>query len=108
MLMGMLRLVVVAELDVVRVTVCKAEADVPLVVHGDGVLPCAIAFDGVEAIAGGHFEIGDLLRDVRDFELAQGATRHVGGHLLGFPCTEALSSLPVGKDLDQAGMQRVT
>jgi hypothetical protein len=38
--------VVVRDLDVVGVTVNEAEADAPLIVHGDGMLPTAIASQG--------------------------------------------------------------
>jgi hypothetical protein len=42
---------VIAELDIVRIAVFKPEADPPLFVHRYGMLPGAIAFQGMEAIA---------------------------------------------------------
>jgi hypothetical protein len=43
--------VVINDLDLVRIAILPAEADPPLVIHADAVLPCSIAFELLEAIA---------------------------------------------------------
>lgn len=71
---------IVADLDVVRVTVNESKADTPLIVHGDGVLALAVTLERMESIArrhlseASHQKIARLLqrtlygyaRDVRD------------------------------------------
>jgi hypothetical protein len=104
MLMVILQLVVVAELDVVCIAVFEPEADAPLVVDRDGVLPRAIAFESVKPIAGRNLEVRDLVRDMDSFKLAQGAARDVGGHLGGLPSAEELFSPPISEGLDHGGM----
>lgn len=100
----MLQLVVVAELDVVRVTVFETEAKTPLIVHRDGVLPRAIASQRVQAIAGWHLEIGDSVRDMHGLELPQGAASDIRRHLPCFAGAEELFGLPVGEGLDHVGL----
>jgi hypothetical protein len=98
--MEILQLVVVAELDIVRVTGFKSEADAPLIVDEDGILTRAIASERVQAIAWRNLEVGDLVRDVHGFELAQSTSGNVGGHLPGLAGAEELFSVPVGERLD--------
>jgi hypothetical protein len=100
MLMEILQLVVVAELDIVRVTVFESEADAPLIVHEDGMLPSAIALERVQAITRRNLEVGDLIRDMHGFEFAQSTPGDVGRHLPGLAGAEELFSLPVGEGLD--------
>jgi hypothetical protein len=102
MLIKELLLVVVTELNVVGVAIREPKADAPLIVDRNGVLPRAIALEGMQAVAGRHLEIGDLKRGVDGFEFAEGAPRDVGGHLLGPPGAEELLGLAVGEGLDHA------
>lgn len=95
---------VIAELNVERVAVFEAEADAPLVVHGNGVLSGSVAFEGVQAIAGRHFEIGDLGGGVYGFELTQSTASDVGGDALRLSGAEQLLGLPISEGLDHAKM----
>ena len=91
---------VVAELDVVGIPVAKAEADAPLIVDRDRVLPGAIPSKGVQLIAGRLAKIGDPHRRMNGLELPKGATRNIGRHLLGVSGSEQLLGLPVGEGFD--------
>lgn len=93
---------VVTELNVVGVAIREPKADAPLIVDRNGVLSRAIALEGMQAVAGRHFEIGDLQRGVDGFESAESAPRDVGGHLLGLAGAEELLGLAVGEGLDHA------
>ena len=72
------RLVVVANLDVIRIAVDEPEADAPLSVHRDGVLPQSVILERIQAIARRHLQVihADLQVDV--FQLANGAPGDVG------------------------------
>ena len=61
-------LLVVTELDVERVPVVEAEADAPLIVDCDGMLPGAIALQGVQPVARRGVEVGEMGGDVRRFQ----------------------------------------
>jgi len=52
-----LLLVVVHDLDILRVTVDPAEADPPLVVDPDAVLPCSVAAEPLEPVPRGHPQV---------------------------------------------------
>jgi len=95
--------VVVAELDVVRMTVDETEADAPLVIDRNGVLPDAVSLERMEPISRRHAQVRDLERRVDGFELPERAPRHIGGHLLGLAGSEQLLGLPVSKGLDHSG-----
>lgn len=97
---GRLALVVVAELDVVRITVGEPEADAPLVADGDRMLAGAIALERVQTIAGRHLEIGDLGRGVHRLQLAQGTAGDIRGHPLGLAGSEQRFGGPVREGLD--------
>lgn len=49
--------VVIGDFNVVSVSVCPAEADTPLCVDTDGVLPIPVAGEGFEMVAGGKPEM---------------------------------------------------
>ena len=72
-----LQLVIVAELDVERIAVLESEADPPLIVDRDRVLPRAVAFERVQAIARRDAQVGHCNRDMHRLELAQGPARHI-------------------------------
>ena len=69
---------VVANLDVIRIAVDEPEADAPLSVHRDGVLPQSVILERIQAIAPRHLQVihADLQVDV--FQLANGAPGDVG------------------------------
>ena len=64
MLMGRSSLVIVADLDIERIAIHKPEADAPLVVDGDGVLPFSIIRERVQPIARRNSEIVQACRQV--------------------------------------------
>ena len=97
---GALRLVIVAELNVVRVAVVKPKANAPLIIDRDRMLPCTIAFEGVKPAAGRNAQVVHLRRDMHRLELSQGAARDVGRHSPCFSRTEELFGLTVGEGLD--------
>ncbi len=53
---------VVAELDVVRIAVEKAEADAPLIIDRNSVLPDAVSLERMESIAGSEQFLGLPIR----------------------------------------------
>ncbi len=75
---------VVAELDVVGVSVHELEADPPLVVDRDGVLPRPITLEGVEAIAWRHTQVRQLSGDMHCFEFVQAPPAGRTGLLMVF------------------------
>jgi hypothetical protein len=66
---------VVDDLDVVRVTVSPDEAQAPLVVDSNAVLPRAISFQGFEMVSGKRTEIFERACAMKHFELPLGHTR---------------------------------
>jgi hypothetical protein len=93
-------LVVITELDVVRVAVFEPETNAPLVIDGNGMLTSAVSLERVQPIARRNTEVGDADRDVHSFELSQGTARHIRWQALGLPRTEQRLGLPVGEGLD--------
>lgn len=91
---------IVAELDVVRVAIIEPKADAPLIIDRDGMLPCTVAFECVEPVAGRNAQVGHLRRHMHRFELSQGAARDVGPHSPGLSRAEVLLGLTVGEGLD--------
>jgi hypothetical protein len=74
-------LVVVGDLDVDRAGGCPGEADAPLVVDADTVLPFATPVQLLEAIAGRDPQVVDCLRSVEDQQFAVRNPLEVGAEL---------------------------
>lgn len=91
---------VIAELDVEGVSAIEPETDTPLVVHGDGMLASAIAFEGVQAIAWRHPEIGHVRGDVDGLELAQGTPGDVDRDPLALARSKQFLCQPIRERLD--------
>ena len=91
---------IVAGLDVVRVAVVEPKADAPLIIDRDRMLPCTVAFEGVEPVAGRNAQVGHLRRHMHRFELSKGAARDVGRHSPGLSRAEELLGLTIGEGLD--------
>jgi hypothetical protein len=96
------------ELDLVRIAVFKPEADPPLVVHCNGILPGAIASEG---------NGGDCLAGREGLLLARPRGRppacvalwgRCRRHLASAAGTEEFLGRSVGEGLDHTGMQSVT
>ena len=62
--------VIVAELHIEGVPVDEPEADAPLIIHCDGVLPLAISPKRMQAIAARRGEISQPRRDMERIELS--------------------------------------
>jgi hypothetical protein len=67
---------VVDDLDVVPVTVSPDEAQAPLVVDSNAVLPRAISLQGFEPVSGKRSEIFERARAMKHFELPLGHARY--------------------------------
>ena len=92
--------VVVAELDIVGVTVCKPEAKAKLVVDRDRVRPLTVAFKQMEAVAGRDLEVLDPRGRVHLFQLARSSLCHLRWHAARFACQVQLLRLLVSERLD--------
>jgi hypothetical protein len=93
-------LVIVTKLHVVRISVFKPEANTPLVVDGNGVLPGAVSLERVQAIAWRNTQVRQPDRDMHGLEFAQGPARHIRWQTPCLSGTEQLFGLPVGEGLD--------
>lgn len=71
-------LVVVSYLDVCGTCGCPGEADAPLVVDADAVLPLAVAVQLLEAVARRNPKVVDVFGGVEDQELAVSNSLKVG------------------------------
>ena len=91
---------VVADLDVMRIAVDKPEADAPLSVHRDRVLPLSVVLERMQAIARWHLQVIQAGRQVDVFQLADGTPGDVGRKALGCPRREQVPGLPVRERLD--------
>ena len=72
---------VVGDLDVCRTGRCPGEADAPLVVDSDAVLPLPVAMQLLEAVARRYSKVVDVFGGVEDQELAVGNSLKVGAEL---------------------------
>jgi len=79
------RLVMVADLDVIRVAVDKPKADTPLSVHRDRVLPLTFILERMQTIAGRHPQVIQARRQVDVFQFANGSPTDLGGSRLVVP-----------------------
>jgi hypothetical protein len=87
--------VVVGYLDVESVTVAPAEADPPLVIHADTVLPLTVPEQLLQAIARGNAKIPQRLGRIEDRKLALSHPLHIRSKLPGALPPEDLLGLPV-------------
>ncbi len=76
--MKALRLVIVAELDVIRIAVLEAKADAPLIVDTDCMLARAIAFERVQPIPRRYTEIREHRGRVDRLQSSKRPTRNIG------------------------------
>jgi hypothetical protein len=104
MLIAQALLVIIAELNVVHVAVLEAEANPPLVVHGDGVLPGAGSLQRVQSITRRYAQIRKLDGDVNRFELPQSTPGHVQRNSLRSTSPKQFLGPPIGKGFDHVGV----
>jgi hypothetical protein len=92
-------LVVVDDLDVIRVPVLPPKADPPLIVDANTVLARSVAFELFESVAGRNTQVLELLGGVDEADLTEHEPVQVGrepsdalplNHALGVPIREAL------------------
>jgi len=93
---------VVAELDLICITVLEPEAYPPLVVHGDRVLPGPITRQGMKAVPWRHAKVTYLHGGMDRLKLAERPTGHVSRHFAGAARPEQLFGFTVGESLDHA------
>lgn len=62
---------VVHDLDIVGVASVPAETHPPLIVDADAVLSSAVAEESLEAVAGGHPQVLEVMRSVQQHQLPQ-------------------------------------
>jgi hypothetical protein len=100
MLMGILALVVVAELNIVRIALLEPKANPPLVVDRNCILAAAITRQRMQAIAGGNPKVSHLRCDMYHLKLPKCPARYIGWQSLGLSSTKQLLGLPVREGLD--------
>jgi hypothetical protein len=75
---------VITDLDVVCVTICKTEADAPLRIDRDSMQTLSIPRQRVEPIARGHHQIIQTLRQMHVLGLSGSPDATLGGCFLVF------------------------
>src|SRR3989337_1046693 len=90
-------LVVVADLDVMRVSLLPAEADPPLVVDPNAVLAGAVSGEALQAVPRGHAELLQPLGGVQKQQLAMGPSLQVRWQFAGPFAFEHLPGLGVSE-----------
>jgi hypothetical protein len=96
--------VIVTELNIERIPIRKAEADPPLVIDRDGVLPGAVAFERMQPIAGRDLQVGQRRGDMNGFKLTEGSARHIRRDALRLAGPKELLRLTIREGLDHAEM----
>jgi len=91
---------VIADLDVVRITVYEPKTNAPLIVYRNGVLPFAVILQRVKVIARGHLQVAQGRRQVDILELACSSPGDIGGEAGRLAGQEQLAGAFVGKRLD--------
>ena len=92
--------VVVRDLDIVGITVDESEADAPLVIDSDCVLPGSVSAELVESIPRRAPEVMQLRRQVDVFELSPRPTCDLGRESPRSAGHEQLLRLPICKRFD--------
>lgn len=95
---------IVADLDLVGVAANEPKADTPLIVHGDGVLTLPVTLERREAIAGWHFQVVQVRRQVDVFQFSCGSPGNIGGKARRLPRREQFPSALVRKCLDHCSI----
>lgn len=96
-------LVIVDDRDVVRVAVLPPKADAPLIVDANTVLPRAITFQLLQAIAGRDAEVLELLCGVYEAELSEQRTLEFGREAADTLALKQALGVPIGEALDHRG-----
>ena len=99
---------IVAELDIVRITLLEAKADTPLIVHRDCVLTGALALERVQPIARWHAEVHEAHGGVDAFQLPEGTPRYLDRHALRLSGPKQRFRRAVDEGFDHQEVYRVT
>jgi hypothetical protein len=91
---------IVADFDVVRITVDEPKTNPPLIVHGNRVLALSIIFERVKVIAWWHFQVAQGRRQVDVLEFAGSSPGHISWEASRLSRQEQLSGAFVGERLD--------
>lgn len=91
---------VIADLDVVRITVHEPKTNSPLIVHRNGVLPFAVVLQRVKMIARWHFQVAQGRRQVDVLEFACGSPGYIGWETGRLSRQEQVSGAFVRERLD--------
>lgn len=100
MLMSDVSLVIVAELNVVGVTIGKPKADAPLVVHCDRVLTMPIGPERVKAITPWHLEVVESTGEMHILKFTNRATDQIRRQPLGPSRAEKIIGTPIRERFD--------
>lgn len=90
-----LPLVIIADLNVIGITIDKAKANTPLTIDRDGVLSLPVALECVQPISRGHREIIKGGCQVNVLQLSRRSWRHVGREALGGSREKQVSRTPI-------------
>jgi len=91
---------VVTDLDIVGVTVFETEADPPLVIDGNRVLPGSITCERMQAIAGRDAQVPNDDGRIKGRELAERASCYVRRQTAKLAGDPELLGPPIGERLD--------
>jgi hypothetical protein len=91
---------VIADFNVVCLTILKTKANAPLRIDRNSVLPLPVARKRMEPIARGYLQIIQTLSQMHIFELPSGSLRHVWRELIGSPYGIELLGALNGKSLN--------
>jgi hypothetical protein len=98
--MGTVSSVIVADFNVVGVTIGQPKADAPLVVHRDRVLAMPICLEGMQVIAPRHLEVVEAGGEMHILEFTNRTSDQVGWKPLGPSGREEIMGAPIRERLD--------
>lgn len=88
---------IIHNFNVARVFTVPAEAEAPLVVDADAVLPRPIAFQGFQAVAGRQGQVAQFARAIKLRELPQGHPLNLGRQAVAPPSLPQPLCLPASE-----------
>jgi len=94
---------VVGDLNVVGIAFNEVEADTPLVVYRDRVLPSPVALQSVQAITGRNAQIIQITSQVEVFQPTQGSANQIRRKPATLADTIQISRMMIREGLDHNG-----
>ena len=95
---------VVADFDIIGITVYESKTNAPLVVDRDSVLTLPIVLQRVQVIPRWNLEIVKLRREVYILQFPDSTSRNVGWEALGLSIEEEVTGAAIGERLDHRRM----